>query len=232
MSGRLLKTGVMIRILILLVGCAKHISYTQAMRKKIAEFEPIANAQLKPYFQRTHVKFPPNDIALLIFKRSRRIELYAKQNTPHWVYIRTYPVLAASGGLGPKLHSGDRQVPEGVYQIVGLNPVSRFDLSMQLNYPNSFDRYYADVDQRANLGGNIFIHGNKYSVGCIAIGDVAIQQLFPLVYEVGAHHVKVIIAPNDLRTHAAAFGRTRPKWLPILYLNLRDELKSFPSPRF
>jgi len=213
----------------ILSGCAQRITYTQAMREKITEYEPAANTQLKPYFVRAHVKFPPDNIALLIFKRSRQLQLYAKQNG-HWIYIRRFSVLAASGGPGPKLHAGDYQVPEGIYRIVGLNPESRFDLSMHLNYPNSFDRRYAKKDHRSDLGGDIFIHGNKRSIGCIAIGDAAIQQLFPLVYEVGAQNVKVIIAPNDLRTQAPVFGRTHPKWLPILYLNIYDALKPFPSP--
>ena len=72
-------------------------------------------------------------------------------------------------------------------------------LSMKINYPNTFDKAQARRERRDNLGGDIFIHGNHLSVGCLAIGDDAIEELFSLSYAVGLRNIKVIIAPNDLR---------------------------------
>ncbi len=68
-----------------------------------------------------------------------------------------------------------------------------------LNYPNSADRYYARLDHRHDLGDDIFIHGSDASIGCIPIGNKAIEQLFVLAYLVGERYIKVIIAPDDLR---------------------------------
>jgi len=212
----------------LLASCAprNRLTYTQAMKQAINNYRASANRQLLPYFKRAGVPYPPRQAAFLIFKRSRRFELWAR-NGGNWRYIRTFRVLAASGGPGPKLHSGDRQVPEGIYHIIGMNPRSRFDLSLHLSYPNAFDRYHARLDHRTNLGGDIFIHGNKRSIGCVAIGNAAIQQIFPLVYDVGDRNVTVIIAPNDLRTQKPARGRVHPVWLPQLYAKIRQALAPF-----
>ncbi len=180
-------------------------------------------------FKQTNVVYPPKHLALLVFKKSKKMELYAR-NDHSWHFIKTYSILAASGGPGPKLHEGDRQVPDGIYHIVGLNPKSHFDLSMHLNYPNAFDRSEARHDHRHNLGGDIFIHGKNRSIGCVAIGDSGIEQLFPLVAAVGVSHVQVIIAPDDLRQKAAIYGREHPSWLPGLYHRITLALASFPEP--
>jgi len=71
--------------------------------------------------------------------------------------VADYRITAASGTAGPKLREGDRQVPEGIYRIVGLNPNSRYHLSMKLDYPNAFDRHQAARDGRARPGSDIFI---------------------------------------------------------------------------
>ncbi|WP_235378866.1 hypothetical protein [Candidatus Coxiella mudrowiae] len=69
------------------------------------------------------------------------------RSSGRWHYIRSFSILAfSSGGPGPKLHDRDHQVPEGIYNIVGYNPDSRFDLSLMLNYPNAFDQYHAELD--------------------------------------------------------------------------------------
>src|SRR5436190_607476 len=80
-----------------------------------------------------------------------------------WRFVREYPVMAASGGRGPKLREGDGQVPEGMYTIDWLNPNSSYHLSMHVDYPNAFDRAHAADDGRTALGGAIMIHGRDVS---------------------------------------------------------------------
>ena len=102
---------------------------------------PNKMTELLPFFQRAGVQFPPKQLALLIFKKNQRLDLWAKDaNHKGWVQIRSFSILAASGNPGPKLEEGDHQVPEGIYHITRLNPYSHFDLSMGLDYPNAFDR--------------------------------------------------------------------------------------------
>lgn len=203
------------------------ISSSRAIGEKLAQYSQYSERHLISDFQQAGVAYPPKNLALLVFKQSKRMQLYAS-NHESWHFIKTFSIKAASGGPGPKLHQGDHQVPEGVYRITMLNPQSHYLLSMKLNYPNAFDREKAKIKHRDNLGGDIFIHGKAKSVGCIAIGDQGIEQLFPLVAMVGAHHVRVIIAPADLRYKAPVYGKVHPRWLPMLYHKIRLALLDFP----
>lgn len=181
-----------------------------------------------PAFRYAKVGYPPQKIALLVFKCERELELWAQGKDHHWRFIRHFPVLGASGGPGPKLHQGDFQVPEGVYHISALNPYSHFDVSMKVDYPNAFDRAHARFDHRSHLGGDIFIHGGNLSIGCIALGNTAAEELFALVKLVGREHVTVVIAPNDLRHQHARIGRVRPPWLQVLDQRIASALAVFP----
>ena len=135
-------------------------------------------------------------LRILVFKNERRLEVHA----PGWETPRVYPMTGFSGTLGPKLKEGDRQIPEGVYGIEYLNPNSGYYLSMKVSYPNDADRRRAKADGRTNLGGDIMIHGKNVTIGCVPIGDDAIEDVFYLVNAVGIKNVSVIIAPYDMRS--------------------------------
>jgi L,D-transpeptidase-like protein len=196
----------------------------------VARYGPAARARLAPYFKRAVVSYPPKRIAILAFKRENRVAVWAQSKAPNagWRFIRDYPIRAASGHAGPKLRQGDYQVPEGVYRIELLNPASSYHLSMKVSYPNDFDRRMAGRDRRTDLGGDIFIHGKAVSIGCIALGDPAIEELFTLVAETGYERVKVIIAPNDLRTGGAIVHDEAPPWVGQLYRIVAAALAEFP----
>lgn len=227
---RLSKKALLISVLMFFCSTSFALDWTQAMQEKIGDYTQLSESRLAPDFTRVGLRYPTHDLAILIFKNTKRLEIYARDYGP-WRYIRSYHILAASGGPGPKLHVGDHQVPEGIYHIIGLNPESHFDLSMHLNYPNAFDRMEARLHHRTNLGGDIFIHGNDRSIGCVAIGNHAIQEVFPLVYYAGFNHVEVIIAPNDFRKGPPIYGRVHPVWLPQLYARIGRALRVFPEPR-
>ena len=216
----------------LLSGCAQFpvTNWQAAMQEKMVQFGMQSRRSLSPLLRQRGLTYPVAQLALLILKKSKRLELYGKNAGGRWKYIKTYPVLAASGHAGPKLHAGDRQVPEGVYRIVGLNPLSRFDLSMRLNYPNAFDMAQANAEGRRHLGGDIYIHGDQRSIGCVAIGNKAIEELFPLVYKTGIEHVDVLIAPLDLRQQPPPYRLGEPRWLPALYVRLLNAIEQFPEP--
>lgn len=134
-------------------------------------------------------------LKILVFKNERLVEVQA----PGWREPRIYPMTGFSGGLGPKLREGDGQIPEGVYGIDSLNPNSQYHLSMKVSYPNNWDMARARDDKRTNLGGDIMIHGKSVTIGCVPIGDAAIEELFYLVNHVGPRQVEVVIAPYDMR---------------------------------
>jgi hypothetical protein len=210
-------------------GMSSHVSPTQAINSAIIRYGLQKEPHLINYFSKAGVSYPPKDIALLAFKKEQQIQLWAKDIQERWNYIHTYPLTASSGTLGPKLKEHDRQIPEGIYRLTTFNPYSTMHLSMMINYPNDFDRQQASKDGRRKLGGDIFLHGKDRSVGCLAVGDSAIDELFLLSHRVGLNHVQLIIAPNDLRRNKPATNTLiQPKWLPVLYQRIGKALNRFP----
>jgi hypothetical protein len=184
-----------------------------------------AKKRLLPWFEKANIAYPPQRLALLGFKAEKRLEVWAEKEAT-WTYVRHYPVLAASGVVGPKLRQGDHQVPEGIYRLNFLNPNSTFHLSLQINYPNDYDQRKAAEEQRTNLGGDIFIHGKAISIGCLAIGDEAIEELFVLVATIGLEKVTVILAPQEDMENVESDSAVHP-WIPELYANIRQSLTVF-----
>lgn len=186
-----------------------------------------AEQRVKKHFDQAGVDYPPQRIQLIAFKQSRRLELWAYQRD-EWHFIHDYAIFAASGGVGPKLHEGDKQVPEGFYRITELNPNSHFHLSMKLNYPNGFDWLNATREGRTAPGSNIFIHGSAWSAGCLAIGNRYIEELFILVAKVGLEASAVVIAPYDFRHKEISVMENGPVWLRELYSYMKLRLAQFP----
>ena len=79
---------------------------------------------------------------------------------------------------GQELRQGDGQIPEGIYRIEHLNPMSSFYLSMKVGYPNDFDRARAKEDGRTDLGGDIFIHGSCVTIGCVPLQNGPIEEVY------------------------------------------------------
>jgi murein L,D-transpeptidase YafK len=99
------------------------------------------------------------------------------QNDKGWRLFRSYPICRFSGQLGPKLQQGDRQAPEGFYQVARgqLNPNSRHHLSFNLGFPNAFDRAHG------RTGSYLMVHGGCSSIGCYAMTDPAVDDIYRLV---------------------------------------------------
>jgi L,D-transpeptidase-like protein len=194
-----------------------------------AALEPRVRTRWEPYLRGVGLDYPPAELALLAFKRERRLEVWGRRVNGRWARIDALPILAASGVEGPKLRQGDGQVPEGVYRIIAFNPNSRFHLSMMLDYPNLDDVAAAAADGRieADLGGEIFIHGGARSIGCLAMGDRAIEDLFVLVADVGMERVQVILAPRDPRGTFALAPVPGLPWTAELYRRIEDALAPF-----
>lgn len=209
---------------------AHKVNLDKAIDHAVARYGLRTEPHLMKLFKQANIQYPPKEIALLAFKKERHIQLWARDNHNSWQYIHTYPLTAFSGRLGPKLKERDGQIPEGVYRLTSFNPFSSMHLSMMIDYPNYFDRIQASRDGRNHkqLGGDIFLHGKAQSVGCLAVGDRAIDQLFLLVRRVGLGHTQVIIAPNDLRKEKPATTLfAQPRWLPELYQEIVSALKPF-----
>src|SRR3990167_3969692 len=139
-------------------GMGKKLDWDQAIDNAITRYGLRTEPQLKQFFSKADVAYPPNEVALLAFKKEKHIELWARDHPEKtWHYIHTYPLTAYSGHLGPKLKAGDRQIPEGIYRFTSFKPYSSMHLSIMVNYPNNFDRQHAEQDGRRQLGGDIFL---------------------------------------------------------------------------
>ena len=146
--------------LVVVVGCGVMFHQRpspgeQAIADRVAQYGPAARARLAPFFAAAGITYPPERFALLGFKLERELHLLASGSGRDLTFIRSYAIQGMSGTLGPKLHEGDGQVPEGIYTIAYLNPDSVAHLSLALSYPNDYDRARAAEDRRDTLGGEV-----------------------------------------------------------------------------
>jgi hypothetical protein len=194
---------------------------------RLAQFAPRVDPLWAARCREAGIPWPPARVRLLALKRERRLEVHAASADGPWCRLAAYPVLAASGGPGPKLRAGDNQVPEGLYRIVALNPNSRFHVSLRVDYPDEEDRAQALPADRDRLGGDIMIHGGRASIGCLAMGDPAIEEIFTLVARCGTAGADTLILPHDLRVDPR-FPADAPPWMAARYQRLRSAAETMP----
>ena len=144
------------------------------------------------------------------FKKEKKIEVWARNiRDSAFVLVRELPICDLSGDVGPKRRSHDLQVPEGFYHIDGLNPYSKYYLSMKINYPNASDSVRG---VRRHLGSLIFIHGACISSGCLAITNDRIKELFVYcieAYNSGQEEIGITIFPARMDDSSYAWLNTR-----------------------
>ena len=221
-------TGALLLVITVLNQSA---SRAATVAERVQQYGAAARARLSPHFAKHAVAYPPRDLIFVGLKEEKVLEVHARSSrTNAFRLIRSYRILAASGVAGPKLREGDRQVPEGIYGIELLNPNSRYHLSMRIGYPNTFDRSQAAKEGRTKLGGDIMIHGEAKSVGCLAMGDEAAEELFVLAADTGIEKITVILAPVDFRTGKTVPANAKlPDWTKELYSQIKARLTELPA---
>lgn len=159
-------------------------------------------------------------IFIRVFKEPGVLEVWVEdQNSHTFKHFKTYNICYFSGRLGPKEKEGDKQSPEGFY-FVGpkqLNPWSKYHLSFNLGYPNTYDKAH----QRT--GSALMIHGNCVSIGCYAMTDKYINEIYTLA------HAALSAGQPFFRVHAFPFKldterlkkETSNKWYTF-WLNLKE----------
>jgi len=162
---------------------------------------------LRRAFAAASVEYPPSEIFLRVFKQERRLELWARHSGPIFKLVQSYGITESSGTLGPKRREGDRQVPEGFYEVDRFNPESSFHLSLGLNYPNSSDSVRSDKEKP---GFDIYIHGGDVSIGCMPLGDDHIEEVFLSAWDAKAQGQKRI------RVHIFPAIMEGPAWEHLL----------------
>ena len=219
---------------ILMISCSVIVGCAQAatIAERVAKYEAAVHQRLSPLFKAQAIPYPPSKITLIVLKEEKKLELHVPGTNAQYRLIKTYPILAASGTAGPKLKEGDLQVPEGFYEIEALNPNSRYHLSLRVNYPNAEDKKHAKEEERTNLGGDIMIHGKALSIGCIAIGDPASEELFILAAKTGIKNIQLLISPIDFRVRPLKdVQQKKPTWIKPLYERLKAEMDKYKNQR-
>lgn len=117
-----------------------------------------------------------SEVFIRIFKADRLLEVWAKDKE-NYKLMKAFSICYFSGRLGPKKRVGDQQAPEGIYEIQqsSLNPNSAYYLSMNVGYPNEYDRFHK------RTGSHIMIHGDCVSVGCFAMTDSGVKEIYQIV---------------------------------------------------
>jgi len=116
-------------------------------------------------------------VYIRIFKEEKELEVWVKKRSG-FILFKTYPICTYGGGtLGPKIRNGDGQAPTGFYYVKPnqLNPWSSYHLSFNIGYPNTYDRAHE------RTGSAIMVHGDCVSIGCYAMTDDGIDEIYAIV---------------------------------------------------
>jgi murein L,D-transpeptidase YafK len=118
-------------------------------------------------------------IYIRIFKEESELEIWKQRDDGRYYHFKTYPICNWSGDLGPKVRFGDRQAPEGFYNVSRdqMNPDSKYHLAMNLGFPNAYDR------SLKRSGDFLMVHGGCKSAGCYAMTDGLIEEIYAIARE-------------------------------------------------
>ena len=168
-----------VRALVLTAALAAALTPVRCLGEDSKQLPTKATKELPPDLlsllrQKKMPKHSP--ILVRIFKEEAELEVWKQDTTGHFQILKIYPICRWSGDLGPKLHEGDRQAPEGFYTITPelMNPNSNFYLAINTGFPNSFDK----ANHRD--GSSLMIHGDCSSSGCYAMTDEQMGEIYSL----------------------------------------------------
>jgi murein L,D-transpeptidase YafK len=144
-------------------------------------------------------------ILIRTFKKEAELEIWKLSRSGRYVLLKTFPICRWSGQLGPKTRTGDRQTPEGFYTVGPrqMNPNSAYYLSFDIGYPNAYDRAHGGT------GSHLMVHGTCSSMGCFAMTDRQVAEIYALAREAfaggtGCIPLTRVSVPDDRRQHGAS----------------------------
>lgn len=178
-----------------------------------------------------------DEILIRVFKEEEELELWlrhdeaspsgsAAEAAPKFELLKTYEICAASGKLGPKQKVGDEQVPEGFYAVPpgAMNPESNYHLSFNVGYPNALDK------KLGRTGSLIMIHGDCVSIGCVAMTDDGIEEIWSLADAAHKHGQKAFaVHIFPFRMTSANMKRHRASKWADFWQDLKQGFDKFES---
>ena len=199
MPARLLQAIALLITAVLLTGCSQFVGDN---RHNVPLPKPLVD-------QMTAMgSSPAEPMMIRVFKETSELEVWKRTSGGQYALLKTYPICKWSGALGPKIQEGDHQSPEGFYDVTPalMNPKSNYFLSFNVGFPNAFDQAWD------RTGTYLMIHGDCKSVGCYAMTDDGIKELYAMVRESfrgGNRTVQLQLLPfrmteTNLLRHAAS----------------------------
>ncbi|MBS0234428.1 MAG: murein L,D-transpeptidase [Proteobacteria bacterium] len=156
-------------------------------------------------------------VYIRVFKEESELEVWKARTNGRYALIKTFPVCNWGGTLGPKREMGDSMSPEGFYSVTAgrMNPTSKYHLAFNIGYPNALDRALG------RTGSYIMVHGDCRSVGCFAMSDNGIEEIYAFVRDAlaaGETSIPVHIFPfrmtaANVKRHAD--NPARETWGPL-----------------
>jgi murein L,D-transpeptidase YafK len=201
-------------------GFAVNVPQSNLSKQAILEAKPRLESRLKD--KDLQLGQP---VFIRIFKREKKLELWL-QKDGRFELFHTWPIAKFSGRPGPKTKQGDRQAPEGFYFVPPnqLNPYSSYHLSFNLGYPNRYDRSYG------RTGSALMVHGNRVSIGCYAMTDPVIEEIWTLMdaaYRQGQPFIRVHVFPFRM-TQENMDKHGEGKWQSF-WVNLKEGYDFFET---
>ena len=189
----LFSTRVLARSSILLVALAVLAAPASAETNTSRPAEKPLSAATLAFFELKKID-AQSPAYIRVFKEESELEIWKARPGGRFVHIKTYPICTWSGALGPKEVQGDHMAPEGFYGVnaEGLKPESNYHLAMNIGYPNALDRALG------RSGAFIMVHGDCKSVGCFAMTNDKIEEIYAFVREAldgGQERVPVHVFP-------------------------------------
>lgn len=160
---------------------------------------------------------PESPVYIRVFKEESELEVWKARPNGRYALVKTFPICNWGGTLGPKRTQGDSMSPEGFYAVTpgGLKPDSKYHLAFNIGYPNALDRALG------RTGAYIMVHGDCRSVGCFAMSDKLIEEIYAFVRDAlaaGEPSVPVHVFPfrmtaANIKRHAD--NPARDTWAPL-----------------
>src|SRR6516225_6831842 len=200
-----------VRTLVLMAAFVAALTPVTCLGEVSNELPTKATTEVPPellslFRQKKMPKYSP--ILVRIFKEESELEVWKQDATGHFQLLKIFPICRWSGDLGPKLYEGDHQAPEGFYTITAglMNHDSNFYLAINTGFPNNFDK------ANNRNGSFLMIHGNCLSVGCYAMTDEQIGEIYSLARDslLGRPSFQIQAYPFRLTSENLARHRTNP----------------------
>ncbi|MBN9248329.1 MAG: murein L,D-transpeptidase [Hyphomicrobium sp.] len=210
---RLTKQAPMFAAMVVVAGSA--LMLTHARADEAAAEKPLPSVVEAALIMKEIV--PEAPVYIRVFKEESELEVWKARPNGRYALVKTFPVCNWGGTLGPKQTTGDLMSPEGFYGVTedALKPDSKYHLAFNIGYPNALDRALG------RTGGFIMVHGDCKSVGCFAMSDKYIEEIYAFVRDAlnaGETHVPVHVFPfrmsaENMKRHTD--NPARDTWKPL-----------------